>query len=255
MGSPTVAIIGAGVTGLATLKNTLEEGFDATAFESRDTIGGIWKFADGEELSVLETTVSNKSRFKNSFTDFPYPKGSPHFPTAPQVCEYLESYAKAFDLLPHIRLQTRVLDVTRNGDDTKWTVRFQQQDGYETAMDFDKVAICQGEWGAPKIPTFAGRELFQGEIVHTQAFKRPSNFEGKTVVVLGLGNNAADISVALLGHASKIYLAHRRGANLVSFSAHLSKTFADVNDSYLATLTASLVTLRSTVVSSTSNTL
>jgi dimethylaniline monooxygenase (N-oxide forming) len=84
MGPPTVAIIGAGITGLVTLKNTLEEGFGATAFERRDTIGGVWKCTrNGEDLSVLETTVSNKSRFKNSFTDFPYPKGTPPFPTAP----------------------------------------------------------------------------------------------------------------------------------------------------------------------------
>lgn len=197
------------------LKNALEEGFAAIAFESRDTVGGIWKYTDGEDLSVLETTVSNKSRFKNSYTDFPYPKGSPHFPSALQVCEYLESYAHGFDLLPHIRLQTKVYNVARDGDDTKWTVRFQQQDGSNTSMDFDKVAICTGEWGKPKMPIFVDRDMFQGEVIHTQAFKRPSDFAGKTVVVLGLGNNAADISTALVGHASKIYLAHRRGANLV----------------------------------------
>lgn len=83
-------------------------------------------------------------------------------------------------------------------------------------MDFGKVAVCRGEWAKPRMPTFACRDVFQGEVIHAQAFKRPSDFKGKTVVVLGLGNNAADISTALVGQASKIYLAHRRGANLVS---------------------------------------
>jgi dimethylaniline monooxygenase (N-oxide forming) len=60
----------AGVTGLVTLKNLLEEDFNTTAFERRDTIGGLWKYtSDREVVSVLETTVSNKSRFKFSFAE------------------------------------------------------------------------------------------------------------------------------------------------------------------------------------------
>src|SRR6266498_2758146 len=89
MGLPAVAIIGTGITGIVTLKNTLEEGFGATEIESRDTSGGVWKHTrNGKDLSVLKIIVSNKSRFKNPFTDFTYPKGSPPFPTAPQVQAY-----------------------------------------------------------------------------------------------------------------------------------------------------------------------
>lgn len=78
-----------------TLKNLLEDGFNATGYESRDTVGGLWKYTDNQEIMfVLETTVSNKRRFKNSYTDFPYPEHSPAFPTAADVQEYLEAYVK-----------------------------------------------------------------------------------------------------------------------------------------------------------------
>jgi cation diffusion facilitator CzcD-associated flavoprotein CzcO len=61
MEAPKIAVIGLGVTGLAALKNLLEEGFNATGYESRDTVGGLWKYTDNQEImSVLETTVSNK---------------------------------------------------------------------------------------------------------------------------------------------------------------------------------------------------
>jgi dimethylaniline monooxygenase (N-oxide forming) len=247
MGLSRVVVIGSGVTGLVTLKNLLEEGFDATAFDDRNTIRGVWKYSDGKILSVLETTVSNKSRFKNSYTDFPYPKNSPAFPTALQVHKYLESYADEFDLLPHIHLQTKVLRVTRNDDDTKWTVHLQERNGSETATDFDKVAVCSGEWGKQRMPLFSGRDLFKGEIIHAQAFKRPSDFKGKAVTVLGLGNNAADIATALVGHASKIYLAHRRGANLVMLLFHASRFPANDVTSCLALLMASRVTWQSII--------
>ena len=92
-----IAVICAGFAGLVTLKNALE-GFDATGFEGRDTIGDIWKYTDAGYYSVLETTVSNKSRYKNAYTDFPHPHGTTEFPTTQEVQTYLELYAKHFNL-------------------------------------------------------------------------------------------------------------------------------------------------------------
>jgi cation diffusion facilitator CzcD-associated flavoprotein CzcO len=43
-----------GAAGLAALKNFLEEGFDAAAFETRSYVGGLWKFSESEDtVSVL----------------------------------------------------------------------------------------------------------------------------------------------------------------------------------------------------------
>lgn len=75
-------------------------------------------------------------------------------------------------------------------------------------IDFDKAAVCTGEWSEPKMPAFAGRENFEGQNIHSLAFKNPEHFKGKGVVVLGIGNNVADISTSLVGHATNI-LNHR----------------------------------------------
>lgn len=40
----TVAVIGAGPSGLASLKACLDEGMVPTCFESSDDMGGLWKF-------------------------------------------------------------------------------------------------------------------------------------------------------------------------------------------------------------------
>jgi dimethylaniline monooxygenase (N-oxide forming) len=216
MATPTIAIIGCGVTGLATLKNLLEAGFTCTAFDSRPSIGGIWKFTSSpSDNSVLETTISNKSRYKNCFTDFPYPEDAPPFPDARGVQEYLEAYARKFDLMRHVKLSTKVVKVVRNETEGTWSVHLRQNEGTETQEDFDKIAVCRGEWGEPKMPFFEGRDVFNGEIIHSLAFKHPSQYASKRVVVLGLGNNAADISTTLAKHAKSVYLAHRRGANLL----------------------------------------
>jgi dimethylaniline monooxygenase (N-oxide forming) len=80
-----------------------------------------------------------------SYTGFPYPEGSPIFPSGAEVQNCLESYAYNFDFLPHIKLQTKVLKIVRNHDDTKWTLQLRDRNGSETTDDFEKVAICCGE--------------------------------------------------------------------------------------------------------------
>jgi dimethylaniline monooxygenase (N-oxide forming) len=45
---------------------------------------------------------------------------------------------------------------------------------------------------------------------------RPHEFEGKTVVVVGIANTGCDIAVELCGVAKKVYLSHRSGTHVVS---------------------------------------
>ncbi|PNI48167.1 FMO3 isoform 4 [Pan troglodytes] len=44
-----VAIIGAGVSGLASIRSCLEEGLEPTCFEKSNDIGGLWKFSRSHE--------------------------------------------------------------------------------------------------------------------------------------------------------------------------------------------------------------
>lgn len=41
-----VAVIGAGVSGVATLKCVLEVGLSAVCFEKTDHVGGLWHFTE-----------------------------------------------------------------------------------------------------------------------------------------------------------------------------------------------------------------
>lgn len=40
-----VAIIGAGISGLASIRSCLEEGLEPTCFERGEDVGGLWKFS------------------------------------------------------------------------------------------------------------------------------------------------------------------------------------------------------------------
>ena len=51
---------------------------------------------------------------------------------------------------------------------------------------------------------------------------RPEDFQGLKVVVVGFGNTAGDTATFLVGHAAKVYLAHRHGSHLVNSSHSIS---------------------------------
>ena len=44
---------------------------------------------------------------------------------------------------------------------------------------------------------------------------RPEAFKDSKVMVVGLGNTAADVATVLVGHAEKVYLSHRQGSIVV----------------------------------------
>ncbi|TPX08124.1 uncharacterized protein E0L32_010191 [Thyridium curvatum] len=205
----TIAVVGLGVLGLVTVKNLLEEGFDVTGFDREPFVGGLWHYTEDDRTSVLPTaTIINISKERGCFTDFPFPEDTPSHCTAGHVQQYLESYIEHFKLAPHLRLSTSVKRVSRDNVANKWVVDI---DGAGSEY-FDKVIIATGINSSPHVPKLEGVEAFEGKCLHSRAFKRPEQFKGQKVVVVGLGNTGADTSVSLVGQADKVYLSHNHGA-------------------------------------------
>lgn len=126
--------------------------------------------------------------------------------------EYLLSYVKHFNLEPHFRLNAPIQQVIFDDDRQQWVVKIEgESDKY-----FDKVLVAIGGMvGQPNMPSIEGLDKFQGKSIHSRYFKRPEDFSGKRVMVVGFGNSAADTATQLVGLASKIYLAHRHGAHIL----------------------------------------
>ncbi|KAI2602554.1 FAD/NAD(P)-binding domain-containing protein [Hypoxylon sp. NC1633] len=211
-----IAVIGLGPAGLTALKNLREEGFDAIALERRNQIGGLWSFSsDTTVTSALSGTVCNVSKFVSSFSDYPIPKDYPAYPTSTQIAYYFNSYASKFNLRRHIRFNTTVNRVTRNDSDSAWNVHVTSLDG-EAILSFDKVVFGHGCESVPRWPPMANRDKFKGVVIHSQAYKNPEPFRDKRVLVVGIGNTACEVSLALRRHTSKLYQSYRRGRIMLS---------------------------------------
>uniref|UniRef100_A0A8C8S6S5 Flavin-containing monooxygenase n=1 Tax=Pelusios castaneus TaxID=367368 RepID=A0A8C8S6S5_9SAUR len=218
-----VAVIGAGVSGLSSIKCCLEEGLQPTCFEKSDDIGGLWRFTEQVEdgrPSLYKSVVSNTCKEMSAFTDFPYPEDFPAFLSHSQVLEYLRMYAKHFDLLKHIQFKTTVISVRKCPDFSttgQWTI-VTESNGKQESSVFDAVMICIGYLSDPSLPleSFPGIEKFQGQYFHSRYYKHPDAFEGKKVLVVGMGNSGVDIAIEASRVAKKVMISTGQGAWVIS---------------------------------------
>ncbi|HET6507633.1 MAG TPA: NAD(P)-binding domain-containing protein [Baekduia sp.] len=210
---PTVCLIGAGSSGIAAAKALHQAGIPFDCVEASDRVGGNWVFGNTNGMSAAYRDLHiNTSRDRMAYSDFPMPADYPDYPHHTQIAAYFESYVDHFGFRDKILFDTRVENVSRGGDGV-YTVTF----GDGEAREYDVVLVANGHhWDArwPE-PAFPGSDTFAGTQLHAHEYVDSSIFEGKNVVVLGMGNSAMDIAVESSYVADSTYLAARRGAWIV----------------------------------------
>ncbi|XP_006907872.1 dimethylaniline monooxygenase [N-oxide-forming] 3 isoform X2 [Pteropus alecto] len=218
-----VAIIGAGISGLASIRCCLEEGLEPTCFERSNDVGGLWKFSDHAEegrASIYPSVFTNSSKEMMCFPDFPYPDDYPNFMHHSKIQEYIEAFAQKKNLLRYIRFETLVSSIKKCPSfrvTGQWEV-VSEKNGKQESTTFDAVMICSGHHVYPNLPSdsFPGLDKFQGHYLHSRDYKGPEAFKGKRVLVIGLGNSACDIAVELSHLATQVIISTRSGSWVMS---------------------------------------
>ncbi|MEO3785536.1 NAD(P)-binding domain-containing protein [Actinocorallia sp. B10E7] len=211
---PTIAVIGAGISGLTTGKMLGDYGVPYVCFETSDRIGGNWAFGNPNgHSSAYRSLHIDTSKERLSFKDFPMGRSYPDFPHHSQIKEYLEDYATAFDLKRNIRFENGVVHARRL-DDGGWELDVQSGD----TTRFDFLVVANGHHWDPRLPDFPGE--FTGESIHSHAYidpRTPLELSGKRILVVGIGNSAADIAVEVSSRAldNKVTLSTRSSAWIV----------------------------------------
>ncbi|MGO1184210.1 MAG: flavin-containing monooxygenase [Micrococcaceae bacterium] len=212
----SIAVIGAGASGIAALKSLKDAGLDATAFEASDAIGGNWVLDHPTGHSGAYTTLAtNTSKPRMQYSEYPMPEEYPDFPRHDQVAAYFNDYADAFEIRDHIRFNTSVDHVRlpqEEGEPFALTL-----DGRDEAEYFDALMVANGHHWQPQWPESMplGADDFGGELMHAHDYRDPSQLAGKRIVVVGMGNSATDIAVDASHHGEQTWLSVRRGAHII----------------------------------------
>lgn len=107
---PRLCIIGAGVSGLAAAKQLVS--YDPIVFEASGSVGGVWRNCS------YRSTKLQSLRQEYEFTDFPWPvnRDDQSFPSYSEILDYLESYARHFDLLKYVQFNSKVVELRFTGE-------------------------------------------------------------------------------------------------------------------------------------------
>ena len=208
-----VAVVGAGLSGLATVKELLEAGHQPVCYERAESLGGVFRFGETDGV-IWESCRLTSSGLLTAFSDFPVtPERAEHMP-ASEYIRYLEDYCKTFGVLEHVSFGQAVKQITRN-ENGRWQVLSQGVQG-DTTEEFDAVAVCSGLHQHPHTPIIPGLDGFTGEVMHAAQYRRSGQVAGKKVLIIGAGESGADIAAEVSRHASEAVLSLRRGVAVVS---------------------------------------
>ena len=92
-----IAVVGAGPSGLVTVKELAEEGHEPTCFERAAGLGGVFRFGEKDGV-VWESCRLTSSPLLTSFSDFPAPADRVMHLRVGEYVDYLDRYCDAFDL-------------------------------------------------------------------------------------------------------------------------------------------------------------
>ncbi|XP_026315002.1 senecionine N-oxygenase-like [Hyposmocoma kahamanoa] len=224
-------IIGAGYSGLAAARYLKDYDLSFVVFEATKHVGGTWHYDphvgfDEEGLPVYTSMYkylrTNTPIQTMEYTGFPFPDGTPSYPTATCFHKYLKLFAKSFDLVKRIQFKTFVTSVEWAAG--RWIVSYTKLDSKENATEScDYVIVANGEFLNPYVPKFQGLDLFKGSIIHSHYYREPEKYQGRRVLIVGAGPSGLDLAMHLSNFTKKLVHSHHLKYNQPNFGPNYKK--------------------------------
>ncbi|MEC7163392.1 MAG: NAD(P)/FAD-dependent oxidoreductase, partial [Pseudomonadota bacterium] len=177
-----IAVLGAGMSGLAAVAKLKEAGYtDIDLFEKSDGVGGTWRdnTYPGCACDVPSHFYSYSFEGRSDW--------SRTFPERSEIFAYLSGLAKKYGLYEKTRFNTEIIQAKYDEARAKW----QLETASGAVLETDIVVTALGQLNRPKVPEIAGKDNFKGAIFHSAEWQHDINLAGKRVAVIGNGPSAA----------------------------------------------------------------
>lgn len=177
-------VIGGSQAGLAVGYYLKQRGLPFVILDENDRVGAAWR----KRWDSLRLFTPGRY---NGLPGMPFPGSPGAYPTKDETADYLEAYARAFEL--PVRTGVKVDRLAKTGD------RFEVTCGQQ-ALSAENVVVATGAFNNPRVPSFA-RELDQSIVqLHSKEYRNPSQIQKGAVLVVGAGNSGAEIAMELAPH-------------------------------------------------------
>lgn len=172
-------IIGGGQAGLSVGYHLAKRGISFLILDANQRIGDAWRNR-WDSLRLF-----TPARYAG-LPGMPFPARGDAFPTKQEMADYLESYARHFNL--PVRTGVKVDRLSKEGG------RFVVTAG-DLRFESENVVVAMANYQVPRVPAFA-RDLDAGILqLHSHGYRNPSQLQEGGVLLVGAGNSAADIGM------------------------------------------------------------
>ncbi|BAT13142.1 Os11g0207900 [Oryza sativa Japonica Group] len=204
-----VLIVGAGPAGLATAACLAQRHVPYIIVERESSTASLWRHRAYDRL---------KLHLAKEFCELPhmaYPAGTPTYVPRDMFVEYLDSYANQFGIRPryHTAVESAIHDKGKN----QWVVLVRDMDTSVVArLATQFLVVAAGENSAANIPPIPGLSRFEGEAIHSSAYKSGRAYTGKSVLVVGAGNSGMEIAYDLATHGAHTSIVVRSPVHIMT---------------------------------------
>jgi cation diffusion facilitator CzcD-associated flavoprotein CzcO len=198
--TPTVIILGAGVSGLCMGIQLLKAGISSfTILEKSDQVGGTW--LDNQYPGAACDVPSHYYCF--SFE--PNPDWTHKYSRQPEIQRYLAHCAEKYRILPHVHFGTEVASASFDEASATWRVRTKRGETFEA----DVLVSGVGQLNRPFVPDLPGLSEFEGVSFHSARWNKAHDLNGKNVAVIGNGASAIQFIPHVAKQARKLTIFQR----------------------------------------------
>jgi putative flavoprotein involved in K+ transport len=196
--SREVVIVGAGAAGLATGAMLQRAGVEPLLLEAGPEPGAAWR-------GRYDRLRLHTPRLLSGLPGARIPRRYGRWVARDDLIEYFHEYARGLDVRTNMRVERL------EHDDDGWLV--ETSNGTIRAQD---VVVATGYSGTPRVPDWAGRDSYTGELIHSSEYRNPEPFRGRDVLVVGTGNSGAEIAHDVAdGGAARTRLAVRTPPQII----------------------------------------
>ncbi|GLZ49162.1 flavin-binding monooxygenase [Actinomycetospora sp. NBRC 106375] len=196
---PTVAIIGAGFAGVCLGIKLSRAGIPFVVLEKASAVGGVWRD------NVYPGAACDVPSHLYSYSFEPSHDWSRAFGQAGEIRSYIETCARKYGVLDHVRYDSEVTAASFDEHRGRWRVTV--ADGTEVESRF--LVPATGQLSLPAEPSVPGLDSFEGTAFHSARWDHDVDLTRKRIAVIGSGASAIQFVPQIVGEVDRLSLFQR----------------------------------------------
>jgi len=198
-----VAIIGAGLAGIAMAVQLAKLGIPFVVYERRRDVGGVWSINRYPDIRVDTLSITYEYTFEDQH---PWQE---YFARGAEVRGYVESVARKYGVFERIRFEHDLERATFDEARSAWHLTLRRADGSRVERRVPVVVTASGLFSTPKLPDIPGIDAFEGTILHPTQWTSDHDVRGKRVAVVGNGSTGVQLLAPVAAEATQVHVFQR----------------------------------------------